>query len=281
MGASCGMLIWLCQKYRHDISQIPKWLFILMLAWVGVKLLYILSETENCWQPDKSKKFVPIVIMLLASVSAGKGSKQVLNLTAILAAACVTGLAVISVIAIPEADIRLANQSSKWWSAEFAAASLLPISISILPQEKGKKNWKGFAAVAASCVVITVVINGVLSPWMVGNYENPFYEMSKALSILNLARRFEVIVASMMITGWFVTCAIYQSAATEVIDSLTGGKSKLLNWVMTLTIIGIYLLDLSVGAETVLIADSVMIISAVPVHMKNKKEKPQKSEKSS
>lgn len=271
-GVCCGLLIWFCQSNNCNISQMPKWILFILFFWTGMKMLYILSEVENCWQPDNSKKFVPIVIMALASVAAEKGRKPVLNLTTILAVVCVTGLGVISVIAIPEVDFRVANQSSKWWSAELAAASLLPIVICVLPQESGGRKWKGFAAIAASVAAITLIINGVLSPQMAGDYENAFYEMSKTLSIMNLARRFEVVVASLMITGWFVTCAIYQSATTEVMKSLIPGKSKILGWILRVVVIGIYLLDGNVQPEMVLIADGVMIVAVVLCH-KNTKEK--------
>jgi len=269
-GVCCGLLIWLCQIYKWNLPGKPIWIKLFLLLWLGVKMLYILSQAESCWQPDDSKKFVPIVVVILASAAAGKGIKSVLNLSTVLAFVCIIGMTVISAIAVPEVNYSLANQSTEWWSAELAAASLLPVATCILPQESVGRRWIGSAAISVSVAAITLIINGVLSPQLASNYENAFYEMSKTLSIMNLARRFEVIVAALMITGWFVTCALYQSVIAETVDCLVGSKSKILSWLLQITVVGIYLLDGKIRAEIVLIADIVMIATTVICHEKRK-----------
>ena len=57
--------------------------------------------------------------------------------------------------------------------------------------------------IGAFCIAASVITLGVLSPQVAAIREDPFYEMTRSLSLLGQARRFEAVLSAGMTVGWF------------------------------------------------------------------------------
>ena len=86
---------------------------------------------------------------------------------------------------------------------------------------------------------------------------------------MNLARRFEVIVAALMILGWFVASAMYQSAVSEIAESL---KCKVVIWLLMLAVSCAYLLGVKVPAKLALLIDFWLVAAVILMRKKTEKK---------
>ena len=92
-----------------------------------------------------------------------------------------------------------------------------------------KKDTNKISSVAVTsvfCVVASIITAGVLSPAVASGKVNPFYEMTRSLTILGQARRFEAILSAGTTVGWFALFSLYLSVCGEMSERFAQGWGR-------------------------------------------------------
>ena len=76
-----------------------------------------------------------------------------------------------------------------------------------------------------------MVTVGVLSASVASSIWDPFYEMSRSLSLLGVAKRFEAVVSAGMTVGWFALISLLLTVSGKYFEKIVEGKGRLGIWV--------------------------------------------------
>lgn len=184
MVLGCVVLCMLCRPLEP-----PKWLEWMQLAGRGLLLGTFLHSASYFWPGEKAEYVVPLAILLFAEQAAERGEKTAARSVNILRYGVLAVLGIVLFSAIPETD---------WGKREAAMRNVTLLPVLLLPMI-GRRKLQAGQGIAILC---TVVISG----WVIGNVTGPqgnLYELSRSISILGIAQRFESVTAVAMTIGYF------------------------------------------------------------------------------
>ena len=251
--------------------QLPGWLAALEWAWIACLLPMVLLQTGASWPQAKNEIAIPLVLLLLAVLSAQQGATRAARACA--AAFWLVGLLLAGILGagvkelepqwmLPE--IRMPRDKAVW-------AFLLPSIIVFLPAEKPKAGW--LLAVGILGAVIAAWTAGVVSPKLAAAEGNPFYLYSESLTVFGTAKRMEALVSAALTMSWFCTLSLLLAGAAHLGERILGKYGVWLAAV--LGAIGcIWGLELP---EWVPIWGSLLLWVALPLLLAKKSEKSEKS----
>lgn len=186
-------LAWMLLRFPRA-ERIPKWMELLQILWNAVLVGQVLSWFSDCW-PEFPFWACPGLV-LLALWQTAKGEK------AAAAAASVLGLFQLALIAgvllAGAQNIRVQNLSPQYpqFLGWLLTALLLP---ALGEKEKNGAFWPGVWA-----LLICLVTRGVVPFGAASNHVNPFWEMSRSISVFGKIRRLESLTAVGLSLGFFL-----------------------------------------------------------------------------
>ncbi len=191
--------------------EIPGWLCALELVWLTTALAACAGFTADSWPMGNPSCVVPLTLLALGVWSAGKGPGAAAGTAGILFLLLCIGYGL--VLGSGVSQIR-------WdWARRHPAAEpglaifvfLLPAAAAVIPKQAGGKRGLFLFLIPVFSLAATVVTCGSIHPD--ATYESfPFYEMSRSLSLLGVAERFEALVCAIITVGWFSTVSFLLSA---------------------------------------------------------------------
>lgn len=258
-GVLCGAFLYFVQRLRDHIDSFPSWFAAAVQIWVLVKLLFLIKVAGNCWQADQSGYFVPVVLLLLAALSAQKGLKAAAGAACIVFCFIVVGYGTTIAASLQSMRIKWLMCGTKEIQPQLVAVFLIPVVTLLLPQRNRTLNPTILGIIAALGGLLALSVNGVLSPGLAGNYENRFFEMSRSISIAGMIERIEAVTAAVMVLGWFALFSIYFGALSEMWSTVTEFK-MIPVWMTAGVVAALYVLGLNVNTGVALGADAALCV---------------------
>lgn len=259
-GIITGIFLFIVEKVGRRINQIPHWLKYIAVVWITVKLIYLLQLAENSWQADSSRFFVPIVLLALAAWSAAKGKVQAAKVAAILFCLTMVGYGIVGAASLGELKLGWVISGTKDFRIQYAVIFMLPLVLLFLPTKEKviTSNWVIVTSVIGT--LFAAIVNGILSPEIGGRQTNGFYEMSRSIQLFGVVQRFEVLIAAIMVMGWFMTLSLYMSAIDSVVKER--GKQPAI-WGVAIAAGAAYMIGAEISEYWVLAADIILSMSVV------------------
>ena len=194
-------LICVCVLGIVRSKALPKWFLAVESLWLIPVLIALTSKTGNMWPDAGSGKLIPVVLLVLGAWSASGDLRRGIGagVTLIWIIAVMYGF--VCTAAVKDIQVKWLIPPNMDFDLELMFIYLLPLVVILLPCER--KNAWGIWLIPSLGVLFSVLTSGVLSAGLASELENPFYEMSKSLSLFGVARRFEALVASVVTLGWF------------------------------------------------------------------------------
>ncbi len=182
-----------------------KWLSLLQDLWLCLVAAEVLRWCAGFWPSHENRSAAPVILLVLAAYLAGMGQERVarVNCTLLLPIGLLIGIVLLS--AVPE--IRWENLGPKWQMPEADLITLLIIA-SLHNRKAGEKRRKSGAALWLAGTAAAAVTAGVLSPKISMSEEAPLYELSRSISLLGTAERYESLMAAGMTLGLFASLAL-------------------------------------------------------------------------
>lgn len=176
-----------------------------ILQWGGaiVALGILLPYAKQCWPTDPHPA-VPLIMLMLATWSAGKGMRAAAGVGCVLFWFIIIMYGGILIAMVPEVQVRgmLPEATDGSWTAVL----LLLIPAVPLAEGTSKNGWVPGVIAAAASAVTAGVLSGAVSAGM----ENSFYE-----AVRSLKARLEPILGAAATAGWFLLLGVLLTASGE------------------------------------------------------------------
>lgn len=168
------------------------WLLTVQKVWAAVMAGVVLGWSGYYWDGLAFGKIAPLILLALAlwTISVpGKASRigcvLLWPLVLLLSVVLITGLS----------EIRPAYLKPDWHFPSFHLLALL-----LVPPLRGKgASWK----LPLAALAVSIITAGVLSPKVSASVHSGVYELSRSLSLLGVAERFESLVAAAITLGFY------------------------------------------------------------------------------
>lgn len=215
--AGAGVLV-ICGWLAKYAAAPGRWLRLLQDLWLCLLASELLNWCAGIWPSHENDFAAPLILLALAAYLSAKGMERIvrINCTLLLPVALLTGAVLLS--AIPE--IRWDYLRPEWQMPDANFITLLIVASLHNRGESERRGKSGILlwAAAAAAAVVTV---GTLSPAVSQSVTAPLYELSRSISLLGGAERFESLMAAGMTLGLFAALAL----------TLEGGEEKKGSWI--------------------------------------------------
>lgn len=206
-------------------------LLVLTLLWTVFAAGAAAAGSTAAYPEDGLQWLAPVSVLLLAAFAGRRGSDTVLRAASVLLLMLGLGYAVLLLAATGQVELQWCRP---WGSAQQAAKAFFTLLAAqaalYLPQAgaKGKKPGRWCALMALVPAACACAVSGVLSPQVVQRTASPFYVMSKSLSVVGVAERFEPVVSAAMLTGFFCLTGLLTQSAGQIAHTLCPRAQQ--NW---------------------------------------------------
>lgn len=221
----CFCLI-LGRAVRHCGAEVP-----CLLCWPGFVLLVLVAgELARAggegWPMGGSHPAVSLSLLALATWSASKGADAAARVGGVLFWFTIIMYAFVGVAGVSKIEPAWLAPTGRAPDGLCAVLLLLPAGAMCLPVV-GKGVFGKAALALAVTLGAMIFAQGILSPAVAGEAAQPFYEMGRSLEFLGVAQRFEALICTAAVTGWFCALALVLSIAGELVRRvIPGGR----NW---------------------------------------------------
>lgn len=239
-------------------ANAPAWLC--GLQWLGtIALLGVfLDWTHTCWPEWGTEYTVPLVLLILAERSAEMGRDKASRAASVLRFGIYGVFVIILVSGLKE--VWLPNLQPKWAMppAELAIVCLLPLLGSQEHEHVRTGIW--IASAALVCAIVGVGVQGT---------GGDFYTLSRSLSYLGTAQRFESLAAAAMTLGYFSLLSFLLCRAGEYWKDMDKGNQKTGIRIAAVTAFIVYIMNLPVNGWIV-VALMLILYRLLPLWIKIK-----------
>lgn len=202
-----GIAVWAVWRWGgRDGDKV--WLLRILFAAVAAGVLA--SSSAGSW-PGDNYPAVPLILLGLAAWSAWKGPSAAARVGCVLFWFVLIMYLVVLGAGAKEVRLKWLVPSEGHLPWDGVVVALLPgAAVSLL---KGKKGSVRILLPGAFGTAAALITAGILSPWVASHVSDPFYEMSRSLELLGIARRFEAVISAGMTVGWFCCLTLLFSVA--------------------------------------------------------------------
>jgi len=218
VGSACLLTCWAVGRY---IAPPDKWLLWLQWLWACVIASEVLHWSADCWPSHPDGYGAPLILLLLAAWAASGGRERASRAGCALLWPLTLLLGAVLLSGIPEIEVKNLKPSWQMPDAGLVTVFLLPL---LLRPGKGKGRGRLLTGLLLAALLTSAVTAGVLSPGVSRGMRAPFYELSRSLSLLGVAERFESLVAAALTIGYF--CSLSLLLSQEAAE-----KGKLWPWI--------------------------------------------------
>ena len=231
--AVCGIVSYLAIIYGK--GELPRWLAVLELGWLVVFLAGIGRESETCWESQPSIPIIPIALLALSAWGAQDGAQRAARTSATLAWLVIPVCALVLLAGIENIHLQWIDNQIRVPNGLIVAVLLTPCLGLFLPVNQTEKLTRMIPIMGIIAVLSAVWIDASMGASVARETANGFYEYSKGITLLNVAERFEAIIACILTGGWFALFTIVFSAVFHLGERLIGGFGKSAVWCSCLT----------------------------------------------
>lgn len=200
---------------------------VLTLLWLLAVAAGTASAVRIAFETDPGPA-APAVLLLLAALACGKGSRRAAAVGGILSLV----LALLySIIVLTSLRHLHPDWCWPWGSAADAGLSvcvcLSPACVLLATQpERGscRAGWGCAALAAFAPAAMALITAGCLSPELAGASELPIYTLTKSLSVLSVMERFEPLLSVSLMLGLFLLLQGIVCAAGNLTQLIGGAK---------------------------------------------------------
>lgn len=262
VGSACLLTCWAVTRQ----TAVPgKWLLWLQWVWACVIASEVLHWSAYCWPSHPDGYGAPLILLLLAGWAASGGRERAARAGCALLWPLALLLGAVLFSGIPEIEAENLKPSWQMPDASLVTVFLFPL---LIRPGRGKGNGRILTSLLLIALLTSVVTAGVLSPNVSRGMQAPFYELSRSLSLLGVAERFESLVAAALTIGYFSTISLLLSRQETV------GKGKLWVWIGAGLSGLLFLLDIRIDSRLLALGSILtwVILPAV-CHLKNNFQK--------
>ena len=221
---ACGIPETFSLAFGHTGGTIAA---ILELLWLLAAASGTASAVRTAFETDPGPA-APAVLLLLAALACGKGSRRAAAVGGILSLV----LAILySIIVLTSLRHLQPDWCKPWGSAADAGLSacvcLSPACILFAVQpERGSRRagWGCVALAAIAPAALALITAGCLSPELAGASRLPLYTLTKSLSVLSVMERFEPLLSVSLMLGLFLLLTGIVCAAGNLTALIGGAK---------------------------------------------------------
>lgn len=240
IGVVLTMLVW------RSGWQPSKWQCPLIFIYIVVFVGQLLSSAAQSW-PKGDATAVPLILLLVAAWSAQKGPSAAARTGAVLFWAVL--ILYLAVFAAGLGDITCSWLLPRWELPDgYGLAVLLVPSFAVCLLGTGRKSVARLSLPVLFPVVGALITAGALSPEVASSLGNPFYEMTRSISLLGVARRFEALISAAMTVGWFALMSMLLTVCGVLTQKIFPGRGRSGVWLAAAAAAGVLLCGLHIPA---------------------------------
>ncbi len=203
-----------------------RWVAVVECLFLAVVASLVLQMAANAWPHSGANGFVPVTLLALSVIGAGKGAKAAARVGVMLM--WILLLLFVAMIAGGVGNVRA--ERIALWSGPSAGytylVALLPGVACLLPRWEGKCKCLWLLPVFAA--VMSVLVIGTLSAPVARSQTNPLYEYGKSLSLLGVVERYEAFVSVALTLSYYAMLSFLMSAVNHLGNRLLGADKTML-----------------------------------------------------
>lgn len=270
LAAAGGLLLCLTAWNWGANPELPGWLWAVQWAWLVLVLPGILSRTGECWPEAKKVPTIPLILLLLATLSAERGAAKA-------ARACATAFWLIGLLMAGILGAGIKELQPQWLLPAPSVPSLdcfwiflLPALLVFLPGKRPAGGW--LLSIGILAVGIAAWTGGAVSPQLAAGEASPFYLYSKSLTIFGAAKRMEALTSAALTMSWFCVLSWVLAASGHHAERIHRDWGQYFVWVGA--ILAAILLSIKWQLpDWAAAAGAVVLWIAVPILFAKKSEK--------
>lgn len=205
---------------------------------------------ELAFPGDRAFPLIPVVLLAVAALTAGKSTASVCRFGGVLY--LFVGALLVFTLVFGASDVELQNLRPAGQPSELLGplgVLLLPaVGLFLLDRMDGSRGRCGrwYLLAAGLAAAVSLVCTGALSLPLAKQSANPFWLMSRSISVLGVMERFEALISALLSLGFCCLLALLllagrkafrgarPSAAISLAAWLTAGVSAALLWAVPL-----------------------------------------------
>lgn len=221
-----ALICLLCVSVRWRWGITPTSKGYAVALWILMTLLLgaMSGEVIKCW-PTGGHAAVPIILLALALWASCKGASAAARVGCVFFWFFLFMYLVLIGGGLKDVRVQWLNPIRSDVGA-LGCVLLLTPAVATTYLKKGEKIKPGLILVSIVCVAAAVITAGVLSPQVAITKENAFYEMTRSLTLLGKARRFEAVLSAGTTIGWFVLMCLYLTICGKMAEMIREGWKR-------------------------------------------------------
>lgn len=239
-----------------------KWQSTILYVYIVLLLSQLLPYAAQSW-PTGNATAVPLILLALAAWSAQKGVSAAARVGAVLFWAVL--IVYLGVFGAGAKDVRW-----QWLQPRLDIPNPVGFTVLLIPAAStcllapDRKNGPRLLLPAVFALAAAIITSGVLSPEVAGNTPNAFYEMTRSINLLGIARRFEALISAGMTVGWFALLSLSLSICGSLAQKIFESKGRLGVWAGALAAAAMALCGLHISGW-ILFAGGAVFWVAIPL----------------
>ena len=222
----CTLLTTMAIKAKYfDFAQV-RWLAVAECAFLGIVASFVIRMAVNSWPDSGKNNFVPVALLALSLIGAGKGRKAAAEVGTMLM--WILLLLFAAVIAGGIGNVKM--ERLELWSGPSAGyaylLALMPGIIYFIPREEGSSRSLWLLPVFSALMGVLVI--GTLSGPVAKSQDNPLYEYGKSLSLFGVVERYESFVSVALTLSYYSLLSLIMSAANYLGSRVLGADNVML-----------------------------------------------------
>lgn len=266
-GTGISLMIWGAMRFGSHWDGIIY--NAVQCLWLAVVLSQFLSYSADCWPTaEKSTPIVPLVLLMLATISAARDWKFAASGISVLFWIMLFLLGIVLLAGVPNLKGEYLAIGTNEIKASVLFSLLLPAAASFMPCRKVKISPLIMVAVIGT--VIAIWVSGILSPNIASQVQWPFYEASRSVQLLNVAKRLEALTSAGVTIGNYALYSMLLRSARSIGDKFQKGKETLV--IIAVISATLSLLEIVVAAEILILGSLILWIILPLFHILKRKE---------
>lgn len=190
---------------------------------------------ELAFPGDRAFPMIPLTLLLVAALTARKSTASVCRFGGVLylfVAALLAFTLIFGTANVELQNLRAAGEPSEMLGP--AGVLLLPaVGLFLLDRMDGSRGqvWRWYLLVAGLAVTLSLVCTGSLSLPLAKQSDNPFWLMSRSISVLGVMERFEALISALLALGFCCLLALLILAGRKAFRCAWPTKSHLAAWI--------------------------------------------------
>lgn len=243
--------------------DVTRWQAPFLLIYTIIVIGSVLRQCDESWPVGNSYPAVPLIVLALAAWSAQKGPSAAARVGTVLF--WVVLIMYLVVFGAGAKDVQLRWLKPRWDVPNAMGQLIFLVPSAAACLVRPDKKWSVRLTLPMVFTIAAAIITvGVLSTPVAMRLENPFYEMSRSISIASVARRFEALISAGMTVGWFALLSLLLSICGLCVQRLFAGWGRTGVWGSALAAGGWMLCGLHIPGWILLIGAALFWV-AMPI----------------